>query len=82
MIRGRHRGLPYAIDRAVLLPGEELMEKMDKEVNGRGRDKEDAHWQEEEQRVRREEEGSQAEHEERGQDLEGHQVKGTEEGPS
>ncbi|TIA39938.1 TrkH-domain-containing protein, partial [Aureobasidium pullulans] len=85
MIRGRHRGLPYAIDRAVLLPGEELMEKMDKEVNGRGRDnldKGDAHWQEEEQRVRREEEGSQAEHEERGQDPEGHQVKGTEEGPS
>ncbi|THX10507.1 TrkH-domain-containing protein [Aureobasidium pullulans] len=82
MIRGRHRGLPYAIDRAVLLPGEELMEKMDKEVNGRGRDKGDGHWQEEEQRVRREEEGSQAEHEERGQDPEGHQVKGTEEGPS
>ena len=24
MIRGRHRGLPVAIDRAVLLPGEEL----------------------------------------------------------
>ena len=22
MIRGRHRGLPYAVDRAVLLPGE------------------------------------------------------------
>lgn len=24
MIRGRHRGLPVAIDRAVLLPGEHL----------------------------------------------------------
>ena len=35
MIRGRHRGLPYAIDRAVMLPGEELMERMDEEVNGR-----------------------------------------------
>lgn len=22
MIRGRHRGLPYALDRAILLPGE------------------------------------------------------------
>jgi Trk-type K+ transport system membrane component len=27
MIRGRHRGLPVAIDRAVLLPGENLMRK-------------------------------------------------------
>lgn len=27
MIRGRHRGLPYALDRAVLLPGESLNEK-------------------------------------------------------
>ncbi|KAI4724224.1 TrkH-domain-containing protein [Aureobasidium sp. EXF-10728] len=82
MIRGRHRGLPYAIDRAVLLPGEELMEKMDKEVNGRGSDKHGVKWQEEEQRVRREQEGSQAESQERGQDPEGHDVKGTEEGLS
>ncbi|CAD0112828.1 unnamed protein product [Aureobasidium uvarum] len=82
MIRGRHRGLPYAIDRAVLLPGEELMEKMDKEVNGRGSNKYGAKWQEEEQRVRREQEGSQAENQERGQDPEGHDVEGTEEGPS
>lgn len=37
MIRGRHRGLPYAIDRAVLLPGEDLMERMDQEVDSRGR---------------------------------------------
>ncbi|CAD0093502.1 unnamed protein product, partial [Aureobasidium vineae] len=82
MIRGRHRGLPYAIDRAVLLPGEELMEKMDMEVNGRGSNKYGAKWQGEEQRVRRDQEGSQAESQERGQDPEGHDVKGTEEGPS
>ena len=31
MFRGRHRGLPMAIDRAVLLPGQELMERMDRE---------------------------------------------------
>lgn len=24
MIRGRHRGLPYRLDRAILLPNEEL----------------------------------------------------------
>ena len=53
MIRGRHRGLPYAIDRAVLLPGEELMEKMDMEVNQRGARK----WKEKEERFKREEEG-------------------------
>jgi hypothetical protein len=26
MIRGRHRGLPYEVDRAVMLPGERLVE--------------------------------------------------------
>lgn len=26
MIRGRHRGLPYALDRAVMLPDEHLLE--------------------------------------------------------
>ncbi|KAL1310526.1 hypothetical protein AAFC00_000810 [Neodothiora populina] len=36
MLRGRHRGLPYAVDRAVLLPGEELMEEMDREINFQG----------------------------------------------
>ena len=58
------------------------MEKMDKEVNGRGINKDSAQWYEDEQRVRREEEGSQAESEERGQDPEGPKVKGTQEGPS
>ena len=36
MLRGRHRGLPVAIDRAVLLPGQELMERMDREYNSTG----------------------------------------------
>lgn len=26
MIRGRHRGLPYALDRAIMLPGEHAIE--------------------------------------------------------
>lgn len=34
MLRGRHRGLPIAIDRAVLLPGKGLMERMDRELKG------------------------------------------------
>ena len=34
MLRGRHRGLPMAIDRAVLLPGEESMAKLDQEHDG------------------------------------------------
>ncbi|PSK50311.1 Potassium transport protein 1 [Elsinoe australis] len=58
MLRGRHRGLPYAIDRAVLLPGEELMERMDKEVNMTGRG---STYQAEEKEVRKEERGGQAE---------------------
>jgi Trk-type K+ transport system membrane component len=36
MLRGRHRGLPLAIDRSILLPGEELMRRMDKEYSSRG----------------------------------------------
>lgn len=26
MIRGRHRGLPYKIDRAIILPGEQFLD--------------------------------------------------------
>lgn len=51
-----------AIDRAVLLPGQELMERMDHEYNGK--EKED------EKVVRRDEQGAQAENEEEGQDPE------------
>ncbi|KAL8673629.1 MAG: hypothetical protein Q9168_001935 [Polycauliona sp. 1 TL-2023] len=36
MVRGRHRGLPLAIDRSTLLPGEELLHRMDEEYNHRG----------------------------------------------
>jgi potassium uptake Trk family protein len=36
MVRGRHRGLPLAIDRSILLPGEELMRRMDKEYSEQG----------------------------------------------
>lgn len=35
MVRGRHRGLPLAIDRSILLPGEELMQSLDAEYGGR-----------------------------------------------
>lgn len=52
-----------AIDRAVLLPGQELMERMDHEYNGTGR-------AEDEKKVRRDEGGSQAENEVEGQDPE------------
>lgn len=54
-----------AIDRAVLLPGQELMERMDKEYNGNGDEK---HRAQEEEEIRREETGSQAENKEEGQD--------------
>ncbi|KAJ4364099.1 hypothetical protein N0V83_009554 [Neocucurbitaria cava] len=37
MVRGRHRGLPLAIDRSILLPGEELMRRMDEEYSAQGR---------------------------------------------
>ena len=47
-----------AIDRAVLLPGQELMERLDKEYNHPSHGK---HRAEEEEEVRREETGSQAE---------------------
>jgi hypothetical protein len=35
-VRGRHRGLPLAIDRSILLPGEELMRRMDAEYSELG----------------------------------------------
>lgn len=65
MLRGRHRGLPMAIDRAVLLPGQELMERMDKEYNGTGAEE---HRAEEKEEIRKEETGIQAETKEEGQD--------------
>jgi hypothetical protein len=35
MLRGRHRGLPYALDRAVLLPGEGLKKDKVRELEAR-----------------------------------------------
>ena len=32
MLRGRHRGLPYALDRAILLPSENLHKKEEEEA--------------------------------------------------
>jgi hypothetical protein len=40
MVRGRHRGLPYALDRAILLPSENL-NKNDAEGSTTGRDSTD-----------------------------------------
>ena len=37
MIRGRHRGLPYELDRAVLLPSEGLQKKEDEDAGKRNR---------------------------------------------
>jgi hypothetical protein len=50
MLRGRHRGLPLAIDRSILLPGEDLMHEMDRHYNDLGSDSSD-----EEEEVGREE---------------------------
>lgn len=36
-IRGRHRGLPYALDRAILLPSESLHKKEDADATRRAR---------------------------------------------
>ncbi|KAJ4293347.1 low affinity potassium transporter [Kalmusia sp. IMI 367209] len=36
-IRGRHRGLPYALDRAILLPSESLHKKEDEDATKRAR---------------------------------------------
>ncbi|KAF1941198.1 hypothetical protein EJ02DRAFT_378327 [Clathrospora elynae] len=37
MIRGRHRGLPYALDRAILLPSESLHQKENEDATRRAR---------------------------------------------
>ncbi|KAI5195866.1 TrkH-domain-containing protein [Aureobasidium subglaciale] len=72
-------GTWHTLNRAVLLPGEELMEKMDTEVNGRGRTKKDgACWHEDGQMVQREGTRSQAGSREQCADVQ--EVKGTEGG--
>ena len=57
MLRGRHRILPMAVDRAVLLPGHELMERLDGEVHGA----KGSEWREVKGRIREDERGAQAE---------------------
>ena len=62
-----------ALDRAVLLPGQELMEKMDREYNRSGENVEgEGKEEQEEERIRDEERGSQVESERggKGQDPE------------
>lgn len=56
MLRGRHRILPMAVDRAVLLPGQELMEKLDREYQGSVEKRRDL-----EARIRDDEKGEQVE---------------------
>ena len=59
MLRGRHRILPLAIDRAVLLPGQSMMERMDEQFRKRNVDA--AEWKEEKDKIRDLMEGAQAE---------------------
>ena len=64
MVRGRHRGLPLAIDRSILIPGEELLHRMDEEYNHRG-----GFSEREEKEVRRDEEKYGAQETEPGKGL-------------
>lgn len=59
MLRGRHRILPMAIDRAILLPGQRIMEEMDKMTRVGNETTE--RWRSEEEEVRRKEEGNELE---------------------
>jgi hypothetical protein len=54
MLRGRHRILPAAVDRAVLVPGQGLMERLDREFAGRVSE-------EDEEKIRERERGGQTE---------------------
>lgn len=64
MVRGRHRGLPLAIDRSILVPGGDLLRRMDEEYENRGRLSEDKIRE-----IRRHEEDSGAKETERGEGL-------------
>ena len=59
MLRGRHRILPLAIDRAILLPGQSLMDRMDEQF--RKRDLDDAEWNKGKDKIRHLMEGTHAE---------------------
>ena len=58
MLRGRHRILPMAVDRAVLLPGQGIMEELDRKsrLNKEGPE-EEALWDRDEEEIREEERG-------------------------
>lgn len=60
MLRGRYRILPAALDRAVLLPGQGLMEKLDRELMIKG-DREGKISPELEAKIRAKGRGKQAE---------------------
>lgn len=64
MVRGRHRGLPLAIDRSILFPGQELLHRMDEEYEKHGRFSKDT-----EKEVRRDEEESGAKETEPGEGM-------------
>lgn len=64
MLRGRHRILPMAIDRAILLPGQDIMEELDKSRRADTESEND--WKRQEQKIREEERGSDIEHDEGG----------------
>lgn len=78
MLRGRHRILPLAVDRAVLVPGQELMERLDEGMLREGTTTQDV-WKHYETEIRREEEGEQAERG-GGQDPVGEEEQGNGEG--
>ena len=61
MLRGRHRILPMAVDRAVLLPGQELMEELDKKF--RADTETEREWERDEEEIREQERGSDVEDE-------------------
>lgn len=61
MLRGRHRVLPMAIDRAILLPGQDIMEELDKKFRNDSDNR--GHWRRDEEEIREEERGSDIEHE-------------------
>ena len=61
MLRGRHRVLPMAIDRAILLPGQDITEELDKKFRSDPDGRRD--WRRDEEEIREEERGSDIEDE-------------------
>ncbi|KAJ9656456.1 hypothetical protein H2198_004915 [Neophaeococcomyces mojaviensis] len=59
MLRGRHRILPMAIDRAILLPGQDVMEEADKRF--RVNEETEREWDQDREDIRDDERGSDVE---------------------